>query len=627
MEERRKNISDKSTQEILSDIAKARASGSTYIEFVGGEPTIRKDFLKLVKYAKEQGFETIMFATNGRMLSNKEYAQKILEAGANHIVFSIHGHNSSLHDNLTKSSGSFKQLMKGIDNLKTLNFTNIGSNTAIVKQNYLHLLDIAKLIDKLNIKISEFIFVDPTHGAPKTDFENIVPKYEQVSAKVNELLAYAKENKMKHWHVRYYPLCFIDQQFHDAVSEIHEVNTFNTEHIAPDFSNKDVESSRRSISRMKKQECSVCIYNSICEGYWKEYQNYSGADFYRTDIVHLMLTSKCNLNCDYCYVKKKDQDMSKETIRKSIDMIFNLANKDTKIALFGGEPLLKKDLFKYAIAYTQKKNKTLSHKVGFICSTNGILINDEFIKLFKSNSIPISVSIDGDMKSQLKNRGPASETLFSKILQNIRLLQKSSCKYDITMTVAPNCVSSMLNNVKFLYGLGCKEIRLRAASCVSWSMDEVKIYLNQLKKIADLYLKLHKENNDFKFQLFEYYFNTDKVTPCSKGRNITVLPDGRILPCYGYLLNPENVDKHVIGHILKGIDFSKRRKYINSTEKHLEKACKSLFNCDLDSCYRYCLFTDDKTHNISQIKNILYREIKEREISQQLFNKLKQQKK
>lgn len=270
-EDKRKTIKDKSTKEIKHDLTNSKKQGTSYIELIGGEPTIRKDIFSIVSFAKKLGFETIMFATNGRMFSNKEFAKKIISKGVNHVVFSIHGHNSRLHNKLTQTAGSLEQLKKGIKNLKEIGFKNIGSNTIIIKQNYRNILDTGKLIYKLGIRNSEFIFVDPNHGAPKKRFYELVPTYEEVSPYINKLLEFGKDKKIKHWHIRYYPLCFIDEMYHDMVSEQHEKNMFYTEHIAPDFVNRDITESRKNIARAKIKKCDECKHNNICEGYWKEY--------------------------------------------------------------------------------------------------------------------------------------------------------------------------------------------------------------------------------------------------------------------------------------------------------------------------------------------------------------------
>ncbi|MBW2977572.1 radical SAM protein [Candidatus Woesearchaeota archaeon] len=268
---KRNTIKDKSTNEIKQDLIKSKNQGTGYIELIGGEPTIRKDIFEIVSFAKNLGFKTIMFATNGRMLSNKEFAKKIIDKGVNHLVFSIHGNSSELHDKLTQTPGSFKQLIKGIKNLQELGFKNIGTNTTIVKQNHKNLLNIGKLIYKLGINNSEFIFIDPTNIAPKKEFSKLVPSCKEISPYVNKLLEFGKNKKISHWHIRYYPLCFVKPEYHSMISELHEIKTFHTEIIAPDFINKNVAKSRKNIARSKIKECIGCKYDNICEGYWSEY--------------------------------------------------------------------------------------------------------------------------------------------------------------------------------------------------------------------------------------------------------------------------------------------------------------------------------------------------------------------
>ena len=271
MDDRRKTVKDKTTKEILLDIKKAREGGSTYLELIGGEPTIRRDILKIVSYAKKQMFDTIMFATNGRMFSNKEFADKVIQAGVNSIVFSIHGSTGEIHDSLTQVPGSFDQLLKGIENVKKHKFCIIGTNTTITKKNYRDLPAIARLIDSLDINISEFIFVDPTHGLPKHNFDALVPTYEEIKPYVDRVLEFACKKNRKHWHVRYFPLCFIDEKYHNMVSELLEVQRFHTKHIAPDFFDSNAEENRKNLGRVKIEKCDGCKFNDICEGYWKEY--------------------------------------------------------------------------------------------------------------------------------------------------------------------------------------------------------------------------------------------------------------------------------------------------------------------------------------------------------------------
>jgi len=271
----KRNILGRTTSEIKKEMAGAIARGSTYLEIIGGETTMRPDIIELISFAKDLGFKTIMMSTNGRMYSYKKFAQKILEAGLNSIVFSIHGHNAKLHDSLTQVPGSFEQLKKGIENVRKAGLKDIGSNTTIVKQNYKSLPKIGKLIYDLGIKNSEFIFVDPTYGAAYDNFDKLVPKISEVAPYIYKCLDIGKKNNVAHWHIRYVPLCYFTNYL-DQISELQEVETFKTEHIAPDFYNPNAEEGRRSIGRAKTKKCKGCLLYNKCEGIWKEYLKHYG---------------------------------------------------------------------------------------------------------------------------------------------------------------------------------------------------------------------------------------------------------------------------------------------------------------------------------------------------------------
>ncbi len=271
----KRNLPPRTTEEIKNELIDARKRGSIYAEFIGGEFTIRQDALQLIKFAKTIGFKTINMATNGRVPSYREYAKNIIDAGLTDIIFSIHGHNSKLHDELTQAPGSFNQLMKGLDNFKKLKFKNIGANTTIVKQNYKFLPKIGQLISDLGIRNTEFIFVDPNYGGAKVNFNELVPRISKIAPYVRKCLDIGRE--YPHWHIRYVPLCYF-KEYLNQVSEIDEVKKFKTEHIAADFKNYSVETSRAEVGRIKTRKCDKCRLKDVCEGIWKEYVKHYGDD-------------------------------------------------------------------------------------------------------------------------------------------------------------------------------------------------------------------------------------------------------------------------------------------------------------------------------------------------------------
>ncbi|MDR3063646.1 MAG: radical SAM protein [Methanobrevibacter sp.] len=62
------------------------------IQYAGGEPTVRKDIVDLIKLAKEEGFSHTQIATNGLRIARKEeFAQELADAGLNTVYLQFDG--------------------------------------------------------------------------------------------------------------------------------------------------------------------------------------------------------------------------------------------------------------------------------------------------------------------------------------------------------------------------------------------------------------------------------------------------------------------------------------------------------------------------------------------------------
>ncbi|MBU0579813.1 MAG: radical SAM protein [Candidatus Margulisbacteria bacterium] len=256
--------------EVKRKIYQEKKNGSTYLELIGGEPTIYPAYIELVRYAKELKYNNIVSATNGRAIAYLDYARKLVEAGITELIFSIHGHEAWLHDKQTQVPGSFKQLIKGIKNLKKIGFKNISTNTTINTVNYKYLKNIGKFILNLGIVNSEFIFIDPNHWSKRENVKKMVPRISEAAFYMQDLLKLVKGKKEYSWRVRYVPLCFFTD-FIEYISELRERTYFKSRHIAPDFINIDVESSRPIFGRAKGDQCKKCVINKWCEGLWNKY--------------------------------------------------------------------------------------------------------------------------------------------------------------------------------------------------------------------------------------------------------------------------------------------------------------------------------------------------------------------
>ena len=77
---------------MLKNLRKNQPVATPAIQYSGGEPTVRKDIVELIKIAKEEGFTHTQIATNGIALANDEnLAKELKQAGLNTVYLQFDG--------------------------------------------------------------------------------------------------------------------------------------------------------------------------------------------------------------------------------------------------------------------------------------------------------------------------------------------------------------------------------------------------------------------------------------------------------------------------------------------------------------------------------------------------------
>lgn len=127
----------------------------------------------------------------------------------------------------------------------------------------------------------------------------------------------------------------------------------------------------------------------------------------KIDKIVVKVASRCNINCSYCYMynlgdmsyKLQPKFIENETVRIFAQkMLYHLqTNSLTSVVIIihGGEPLLMKkdDMVSFIKHFDIMKKNDI--KVVFYLQTNGILIDDEWCRIFKKYDINVGISLDG----------------------------------------------------------------------------------------------------------------------------------------------------------------------------------------------------------------------------------------
>lgn len=107
-----------STEKAAWALVSGFRSGHRSVSFIGGEVTIRGDFVKLAAAARRTGYEDIRLVTNGVRLSEPGYVDSLMAAGVTGVDVSLHSHRAEMHDRLLGFPGAFEKATAALSLLK-----------------------------------------------------------------------------------------------------------------------------------------------------------------------------------------------------------------------------------------------------------------------------------------------------------------------------------------------------------------------------------------------------------------------------------------------------------------------------------------------------------------------------
>jgi His-Xaa-Ser system radical SAM maturase HxsB len=117
--------------------------------------------------------------------------------------------------------------------------------------------------------------------------------------------------------------------------------------------------------------------------------------------LHIFVVSlRCDHSCHYCQVSrvsinKQKYDMSEETARRAIDLVFRSPANPLKIEFQGGEPLLNFELVQLIVTETERRAAIDGRSVEFVIATNLAFLSDEVLAFCRTHEVLISTSLDG----------------------------------------------------------------------------------------------------------------------------------------------------------------------------------------------------------------------------------------
>lgn len=317
--------------------------------------------------------------------------------------------------------------------------------------------------------------------------------------------------------------------------------------------------------------------------------------------IMLTVTEKCNLNCVYCFENnKRGKTMSLETAKMIIDKEMNMDDGYSKVLFdfMGGEPFMEFDLIKEICEYVWRHK--WPKECSFFASTNGTLIHGDikdWLEQHKDRFV-CGISLDGIPEVQNKNRSESD----SKIEK--QFFVQTWPKQEAKMTVYPETVSSLFENVVYLHGLGFN-VTSNLAYGADWGKEGIKEALVcQLEKLIEYYEKNKsvKPTTMVDMDIRPVAYKNEKLIKwCGMGVQMVAYDtEGTLYPCHFF--QGMTVGQHQYSNM-------ERKDFTNIQEELSEDCQKCILRNSCPTCYAYNYTSTgkygSKDQNMCELKKIM----------------------
>ncbi|MDT8388886.1 MAG: SPASM domain-containing protein [Lentisphaeria bacterium] len=316
--------------------------------------------------------------------------------------------------------------------------------------------------------------------------------------------------------------------------------------------------------------------------------------------MHLTLhvTSRCNLRCDYCYdARHQGGDMTPETMRAAVafacEQTRGTGHEDSiGVSFYGGEPLLVKDLIAETVRHCRSVTDRAGQLFHFKITTNGILLDEDFLTGPDTRNILVALSHDGTQKAHDTHRvDPAGNGTFQHLDHVTKILLREKRYSPVMLTVTPATVDDYAASVRYLFNRGFRYIICTLDFSANWTPLNLRALKHQYRRLATWYEKEMDKESKFYFSPFDTKISSH-INPgsCRHGRcdfgrrQISVAPNGRLYPCVQFVGDGED-DTYCVGDVRRGLDTDKHAALY--AENHAAKpACADC--AARDRCNHFC---------------------------------------
>jgi molybdenum cofactor biosynthesis enzyme MoaA len=195
-----------------------------------------------------------------------------------------------------------------------------------------------------------------------------------------------------------------------------------------------------------------------------------GAPDMKLSILSLVVTGDCNFNCRYCKQKKSASFLTVPQITRFLEFCYPLLNRHmTDVLFYGGEPLLAKDQVRASVSYLEEKRRLDGSAYRYTITTNGSLLDDQFIEFMAEHNFIVYLSFDGPAQDRAR-QGGTHETLRRQIQ---RLKEFPSIDMALNSVITPGGSAELATVARHYLEMDIPKFRIALDMTESWNRPQL----------------------------------------------------------------------------------------------------------------------------------------------------------
>jgi His-Xaa-Ser system radical SAM maturase HxsB len=300
-------------------------------------------------------------------------------------------------------------------------------------------------------------------------------------------------------------------------------------------------------------------------------------------ILHILIaTLRCNMACRYCHASRKgmgktDFDMSPETARQALDVIFQSPAPELTIEFQGGEPLVNFPVVRQVVEDAYARADAQGRKVDFTLVSNLSLLDDEKLGFLVDHGVMICTSIDGPKPLHDRNRPLVGTSSYDETLRWMerindayeqRGLDRSLAYVNALATISRDTLAQPRELVDEYRRLGFKAIHLRPLNPFGfgeriWQREgySAEDFLAFYREAVDHIIELNRQGVEIQEKTASLFLTRmltddnpnymDLRSPCGAGiGQLAYNHDGRVYLCdEGRMVSAMGEDVFCIGDV------------------------------------------------------------------------------